>query len=580
MSQLILILLTLTLGSPENVDGNGDVPPGHTDPRHAAGLIPTDPKTPETPAKTQEEPAKAEPEAESSTEKPQEGKPQEEKKDEAKPAEPKDQGKETEAKPVAPAPGGEAAPEATPPATTAEEASSDTTSFYEKWKRAGKFRGRLGFRYDYTRLETKQFETYPKDVNRDDVFRTYLETETHGLGHEKLHSYVHLEWLSDLNGNDRPTFTNKLVNTYDNDSKFWLWSAWVEARDLGDRVDVRAGRIQTYEVHPVTFDGVWVQADKFELFTMPTEVRAFAGSMAVLYTNLDRRFVTGGGLLLQPHATVDVEFRDTCYDKNRLECEARWRPTRGLALRGMYSFIDSRSRDARVEGTFKLADYGFTLAGGYWQLFNHDFRLDYLTGQDSRELTDRYLLLTQMAPFYELYLRFNQDLQEWLSLGGEGRIHRLRDTGDESIYNSDYHELSGYVDLKYDRASLRTEVRYFHAPRDAVAIIQPRFPQPAVLTQAKVGETNHVEVALRGGVGFYRPGWGLDGGMVWHTVNYDDVYQSVSREEYVDYMVQVRARFAERINFLVRYQITRDMTYFVPYFDGMQTLTCMLDIDL
>lgn len=571
MSQLILILLTLTLGSPAQGGENAGGPEGVADRPHAAGQTREEPTRTGPPAEEQEEPAKADSKPEPSAEKPQEEKPEENKKEDAKP--PEDKG-DREAAP----PDTEPAAETEPPA--AAPAGAEEPSFYEKWKRDGSFRGRLGFRYDYVRLETKPFETYPEAIDRDSVFRTYLETETHGLGHAKLHSYVHLEWLSDLNGNDPPSFTNKLVNTYDNDNQFWLWSGWVEGRDLWDRVDVRAGRIQTYEVHPVTFDGVWVNADKFELFTMPAEVRAFAGSMAMLYSNLDRRFVTGGGLLFQPHEALDVEFRDTCYDKNRLECEARWRPIRELALLGMYSFIDSRSRDARVEGTFKLDQYGFTLAGGYWQLFNHDFRLDYLTGQDARELTNRYLLLTQMEPFWELYLRFNQDIREWVSLGGEGRIHRLRDPDDESIYDADYNELSGYVDLKHDRSSLRTEVRYYHAPRDAVSIIQPRFPQPPLLTQAKVGETNHVEVALRGSVGFHDPGWGLDGGMVWHRVNYDDVYQSVSHEEYVDYMVQFRARFAERVNFLVRYQITRDMTYFVPYFDGMQMLTCALDIDL
>ena len=93
---------------------------------------------------------------------------------------------------------------------------------FDTWNAEGKFKGRFGVRYDYRRFEAKEFEgQYGPATDRDSIFRTYLQTETRGLGHDKLNSYLHVEWIQDLNGNDYPSFTNKLVNTWSSDGQFF-----------------------------------------------------------------------------------------------------------------------------------------------------------------------------------------------------------------------------------------------------------------------------------------------------------------------------------------------------------------------
>ena len=101
-----------------------------------------------------------------------------------------------------------------------------------------------------------------------------------------------------------------------------------------------------------------------------------------------------------------------------------------------------------------------------------------------------------------------------------------------------------------------------------------------MLTQAKVGEKNHLELILQGSVELCKPDWGADAGLVWHSVDYADVYQSVDDETSIDYFVQLRARLTERTTFLMRYELTRDMTYFMPYFDHMHAFTWALDVTL
>ncbi len=463
-----------------------------------------------------------------------------------------------------------------------DETPSDTRepNFLERWRKEGKIKARARLAWETRRFSGKTFGNIRQRTERDQEFRSYLEVETRGLGHEKINTYVHLDYAKDIDGTSDPSYHKSSRTSFSNRDHFRLHSLVVEAKDVWNRVQIRIGRQSVMEVHPVHFDGGQVRADDFLLLGMPAEFRAFGGGLVSNYSNLRKDGVIGGGLKVEPTENLDIEFRDTYYDRNRFEVEGRWQPISSVSLLGLYGMRGSRSRDARFEGAINVDSLGLTVTGGWYRRFSHDFRLDFITGQSSRKLDERYLFLPELAPYQELYLHISKDVFDWLAVGGELTDHTLRDRFDASPFDTDFREYAGHVDLRLGPGSLHGEVRYYHADRRATPILTPRFPQPAVVTNAKVGEKDHIEYHLRGSCDLFESGWKLDAGIVWNRINYNDAYTSEDHEKMVDYLVQLRAKICDRASLTIRYEHTRDMEFFSPYFDRFHALSWILDVSL
>ena len=452
--------------------------------------------------------------------------------------------------------------------------------FLERWRIEGKIKARARLAWETRRFSGKTFGNIRGRTERDQEFRSYLEVETRGLGHEKLNSYVHLDHAEDLDGTSDPSFHKSSLTSFSDRDHFRLHGLYVEAEDVWGPIQVRIGRQNVMEVHPVHFDGGMVQVDDFLLLGMPAKCRVFGGVLVSHFSNLRKDGVMGGSLRVEPAENLDIEFRDTNYDRNRFEVEGRWQPIPPISMLGLYGMRGPRSRDARLETAINVDSLGLTVTGGWYRRFSHDFRLDFLTGQSSRKLDERYLFLPELAPYQELYLRVSKDVFDWMAVGGEVIDHTLRDRHDASPYDTDFREFAGHVDLRLGPGSLHGEVRYYHADRRATPIWTPRFPQAAVVTLAKVGEKDHIEYHLGGSCDIFESGWKLDAGIVWNRINYSDVYVSEDHEKMVDYLVQLRGKICDRASLTVRYEHTRDMGFFSPYFDRFHAFSWILDISL
>jgi len=457
-------------------------------------------------------------------------------------------------------------------------------SFFEEWLRLGKFRLRNRFEYYHRKFESKGFsdqgvEVVPPGSNRDNEFRYLFELETHGLGHDQINSYVNFDWRADMDRDTVPSPHTNIVDAFEYSRLSRLNALWVEAVDVADHMRIRVGRQSTVEVFPVLFDGAHVVVDRFRLFRMPTEFRVFAGRMATFYSDLRDEFVAGGGLLIRPTPGLAFEAREFYYAKNRLELEARWVPLEGLSLLGMYGLYQADPRDARSEAGYSIDSVGFDVTAGYYERYFNDFRLDYFTNQPRESFDRDYLRLTQLAPYGEAYVRLSQQVwRDNLVLGGEYINHRLRNRNDEGRYDTSFYQINGFADLRLGPGRIRTEIRYYHADRKPFPYLVPGFPstiQPSV-----VGENDHTEYHLNGSFDFGTTGWSVYAGMVWHRLNYSDALASVKDEEGVDYMAELRGQITRNLAVLVRYEIMRDMVYFVPYFKRMETFSCILDVTL
>ena len=568
MSQLILFLLPLLAGPVDGADALRLTAEFHAIQVLAQEEPGKAPSAPAAPAAPQEKPAvPAAPQEEPPAEKkPEEAAAATEKPAPAEPEDPQDDPQKAE--------------------VAASEESDDTFAFYEQWKKEGKFKGRFGLRYDYQKFESSGFaESGISDRDeRNHELRTYLELETHGLGHEKLHTYVNMEWAKDLDGTKDPSHTKSLLTSYDPNGRYYLWSAYAEGRDLGDHLDVRVGRINENDVYPVTFDGGWARLHGFELLGMKAETKAYAGAISRFYTNLRQDLVLGGSLIVRPTDTLAFEVRDQKYDKNRLEVEGRWQAHELVSLLGNYGWFGSDSRDARCELSFDLNMIDTVVTGGWYGLFSHRERLDFIRDQDTRDLNERFLKMSSLEAAQDLYVRVHTDVADWCSVGGEYTWHFLRDSADESIYDADYQESAGWADFRYGPCNLRSELRYWGADRNPVPYVIPQFPGTPIVGSARVGEQGHTQVILDGTLDLEqwvkRAGWSVNGGVVWHTIDYIDGLAKVDDEKSVDYRLQFRAALTERVDFTLRWVYTRDMNYFSPYYDEMNTLTWMLDVKL
>lgn len=453
---------------------------------------------------------------------------------------------------------------------------------FERWLRLGQLKIRNRLEWRYRRYTSSGFNDsglpiVPDGTERDSQMRNFLEIETHGLIAPNINTYVSFDYRKDIDGTRENSFLKNIVTSFDDHELIRFYTAWVEAVDVADIMRVRIGRQFTHEVHPVTFDGVSAFIDRVRLFGAPAEFRAYVGSIVSDFSNLRQDIVFGGGMTVRPTSNLAFELRDTRYTRNRLEAEVRWAPAPDLTLLGMYGFYDAKGRDSRVEAGYTVPSLRTELTAGFYSRYNHDFRLDYITGQPSTQHRRDFLYLTQLAPSEEFYIRLDQPITTGIGVGGEYIRHRLRNGGDESPYDTDYDQLNGYGDLEYGPLRFRTGVRYYHANRESFVMVVPRLPLPTVPTSVKQGERDHIEYHVDA-TATIAPGWAVSAGFVWNRVNYVDALSSVKHEQYADARIELDARLSDKVTLRFSYEHTRDAEYFNPYFERYQALTWILDV--
>lgn len=453
---------------------------------------------------------------------------------------------------------------------------------FERWLRLGQLKIRNRLEWRYRRYTSRGFNEpivpiVPEGTERDSEMRNFLEIETRGLIAPNINSYVSFDYRKDIDGTREVSFFKNIVTSFDDRELIRFYTAWVEAVDVADIMRVRVGRQFTHEVHPVTFDGVSAAVDRVRMFGAPAEFRAYVGSIVSDFSNLRQDIVFGGGMTIRPTSNLAFELRDTRYTRNRLEAEVRWAPMQDLTLLGMYGFYDAKGRDSRFEAGYTIPELHTEITGGFYSRYNHDFRLDYITGQPSTQHRRDYLFLPQLAPSEEFYIRVDQPIARGIGVGGEYIRHRLRNGGDESPYDTDYDQINGYGDLEYGPLRFRTGVRYYHANRESFVLVVPRLPQPTVPTAVKQGERDHIEYHVDA-TARIAPGWSVSAGFVWNRVNYLDALSSVKHEQYADARIEIDAQLTDKVTLRFSYEHTRDAEYFNPYFERFQALTWILDV--
>jgi len=335
----------------------------------------------------------------------------------------------------------------------------------------GRVFGRLraDYRYEMAHLESG------RDIDDQDIFFT-ATAGTEKLLLENLETRVSARWSKDIDGAySEESGAEEWIDLRDvrhrSRQLLFLTQAYARLTDVGEAVDVTAGRQYAQEVEWAHFDGVSVASDRKN--GNPWSAGAFVGRRVDFWRTLEHQAVVGG------HAgwrfgQVDLAASDVYLVRNSLELrgtasteEGDLGPVGGMA-QVTYKQIDERPDIARLFLNPRVDATGTDISVLYEHKFRtgrKTFNFDYVSIDGD---IDR-LRFTEVVPYDRLEVKAWQRIVEPLGVYAAVDMLRLTDEGEADGFNASYIAPSGGLDLngwpsKGTTASTRITYSNFHRP--------------------------------------------------------------------------------------------------------------------
>ncbi len=314
----------------------------------------------------------------------------------------------------------------------------------------------------------------------DHKFKAAGALSTHGLGHERVNTYISTVLRHDLDGLTLGSPFQSILDDHGGE-RVDLSNAFVElnglaARGLPSSMSIRIGRQFIPDFRVGLLGSPVIDGARLGYQDEQTDVKLFIGRWEAFYQDVSEVLVAGGRfshqLASDPAATFGLEpyvdflyFRDTEHDEETYRAvfglNARWHMLDGEVD---LAFIDGAPTELnlRVATAFgKLAVYSYLRK----RLSDDDFTFDiFLTADD---LTNRgRLRVGRLSRATEFTIDADYELLSWLVVGAGLWINALDQQRDQTGFQADFQEVNGRLVIQPPGPiSGALQYRYRHVDR-------------------------------------------------------------------------------------------------------------------
>jgi hypothetical protein len=200
------------------------------------------------------------------------------------------------------------------------------------------------YQYQWSDKPGKELEN--KDDNDQDIYEI-INAEIGNKQKEWSFSFLG-KYSKDLDGTtDGSIFQDYLDSSNNDRQRFDTYYAYFEKKNIVKNVDVRLGRQYAYGAESVHFNGAWVRVNS--LLNDFLSVEAFGGTVVQMYSNLTRDGVGGINFELKPVKNLLVDLDSVFYKENSFKTNIYWMPADFMKIKGMWSLINKKSKDASFD---------------------------------------------------------------------------------------------------------------------------------------------------------------------------------------------------------------------------------------
>jgi len=301
-------------------------------------------------------------------------------------------------------------------------------------------------KYRYQWSDTPDKDLLADDTNDQDIYEILsldAVQSNSGVNFSMLGKYA-----KDLDGTSDGSIFQDYIDTGTNRQKLDVYYAYLEKEF--NNVSVRLGRQYAYSSEIVNFDGAWIRGDNVGGKWFNFEV--FGGRIVQTYSNLDKDFIGGVNLEIDPFKNLSFYIDSVFYQENSYEVGTYWKPTDNIKVRGNFAFINdsSRSWSLDVMGTCPVTKTTLSLNiyKRYTVPVDDDFLFDYTSTIDSNIGDDikRFYLARELG-YVDYTLTLTQPIpnQEGINVFVGFTKRDMSDNGDgiyEKLYNTDFYRVT------------------------------------------------------------------------------------------------------------------------------------------
>jgi len=317
-------------------------------------------------------------------------------------------------------------------------------------------RGRLDARYGFR--STGESDPDERSTDQDLTQDLFVEG---GYG-KRFRAEASGRLHEDIDGRPEVSVFRDLYDTYGDAVVGFLYTAYVEAIDLGPLSRIRAGRQYLAESVDIRFDGALFEAPAP---FMPEVLRfsAYGGVPVNLYEASPQGDWLAGASAeasLGTRATVRLDYthvtdeRDdarrtnarygttyrTVRDDDLFQLSFTHRLTRDVRLAGRVSTFEGRSTRFEADALYQDGEGDFSMRARYVAQLGSYRSLSFaFTPYDEQ--------MGAYAPYHEVFLDARKGLAEGISLAGGGALRVLQDGSDEGAFNHGFARLFWRLDL-------------------------------------------------------------------------------------------------------------------------------------
>jgi len=238
----------------------------------------------------------------------------------------------------------------------------------------------------------------------------------------------------------RSSVFDSITDSYNNSVNGRLYHAYLDVHRLPALEFVRAGRQPIHDTPVFAYlDGG--RLETVELWDQKLQVGGYGGSPVHLFeSSAEGDVLVGSYLQARPwkggRARVDwMHARDRTtlgVESNDLFGAALWQNLgESVQLHGNYTFLEDKSRDFTVRGTYQEPEWDFRLQGSYHELLEPQRDL-------ALELDPYFLVLQEHSPFRQTRWLASKGFGEHFVVDGGFDIRRLKDSSDEGTFNREF----------------------------------------------------------------------------------------------------------------------------------------------
>ena len=390
--------------------------------------------------------------------------------------------------------------------------------------------------------------------------RQYASIQAIGLGDPRISAVASARWQLDA---VRPPQDSELRDLSDAEPArrhLKLFEAYVEARDLGDHVTVRAGRQSVSGFAPVFLDGGRIDLTSAGIF----RATGYGGYRASQYSGTDDRPIAGGEVGARPLEGLDIVAGYFHYVADDYGLEVRDEPVKDLSFLARVEGIGGGISEVGGEARGRLAPAGLELRLGYTRWFaTPRFPYDYTFERAPATGVTR-LLVGARTDGNEARAEVVFDKLGYVVASVRGRIYRPV-KNDRDPYNLGYEEVSPSLET-YDLpwAGLETDLAYIHYTADTgvPTTIDPTTVEGFTDLRGE-GISRYDEVILDVWQRFGRKVRAGVGG-IYRIESYEDRFGRLTNVKAYDAHGEVRWLATDRWTFIARYDYAQDLDIVNP----------------